>query len=368
MNVPRIEAFDLADWVIDFASGVQHNLTNSSIKTPLLSEMGIRVDYDQFQRKRQSFRGALKRTIAHTYDVPEDSVLVTCSGSEAIFLAVGSTIQTGDEAIVTTPSYAPTYQIPHLFGAQVKYVRSHLEDGFQPDVTRLSEAISTRTRLVILTNSNNPAGCMINGKLVQEILEIAGDSNVIVDEAFREFGFKNAPPIGATLRENCLSLGTMSKFYGVEDLRIGWILAKKELIERARKLKNWVTIENSVFSEMIACKVLEERARFVARARRFYDENVALVENWIRTRDELEWVKPNAGLICFPKFGMPISSVELGRKLLDEHGVAIGPGAFFNAEGHFRLCFTRTREEVREALAALGRGLDYILETAIKAS
>jgi aspartate/methionine/tyrosine aminotransferase len=366
MSVPRIEAFDLADWVIDYASGVQHNLTNSSIKTPLLSEMGIRVDYDEFQRKRHSFRGALKRTIAHTYDVPEDSVLVTCSGSEAIFLVVGSTIQTGDEVIVTTPSYAPTYQVPHLFGARVKYVHSHLEDGFQPDVTKLSEAISSSTKLLVLTNSNNPSGCMINGKMLQEILEIAGDSNVIVDEAFREFGFKNAPPIGAALRENCLSLGTMSKFYGVEDLRIGWIIAKKELIERAGKLKNWVTIENSVFSEMIASIVLEARERFVGRARGFYDENVALVEQWIRTRSELEWVKPNAGLICFPRFNMPISSVELGRQLVEEHGVAIGPGAFFNAEGHFRLCFTRTREEVREALAALGRGLDSILETTVK--
>lgn len=368
MSVPRIETFDLADWVIDYTYGIQHNLTNSSIKAPLLSEMGIRVDYDEFQRNRQSFRGALKRTIANTYNVPEDSVLVTCSGSEAIFLAVGSTILTGDEVIVTTPSYAPTYQVPHLFGAQVKYVASHLEDGFQPNVSKLNEAISPRTKLVVLTNSSNPAGCTINGKLLQEILEIAGNAKVIVDEAFREFGFKNAPPIGATLRENCLSLGTMSKFYGIEDLRIGWIIAKKELLERARKLKNWVTIENSVFSEMIACRVLEEREQFVRRAKRFYDENVALVENWVRTRSELEWVKPNAALICFPKFDMPLSSVELGRKLVQENGVAIGPGAFFKAESHFRLCFTRTREEVSEALNALGRGLDSILKTAVKAS
>jgi len=157
-----------------------------------------------------------------------------------------------------------------------------------------------------------------------------------------------------------MSVGTLSKFYGVDDLRIGWIIANKDQIERASKLKRWVTIENSIFSEMLACRIIEERERFVARAKRFYQENVALVEGWMRTREELEWVKPDAGLICFPKFNIQMASVDLARTLAEQYGVAIGPGAFFNCEGHFRLCFTRTREEVNQALWALGRGLDAI--------
>jgi aspartate/methionine/tyrosine aminotransferase len=362
MSIPLIETFDLAEWVIHYTDRIRHNLTNSSIKPPLLSELGIKVDYDEFQRKRNSLKGALRRTIAQTHQVPEDSILVTCSGSEALFLAVGSSIKAGDEVIVTTPNYAPTFQIPRLFGANVRLIQCLMEDGFQPNVARLTEVISPRTKLLILTNSNNPTGCVIKKELLQEILELAKHSKVIVDEAFREFGFGDAPPIAATLQDNCMSLGTMSKFYGLEDLRIGWMIAEKELVEHARKLKNWVTIENSIFSEMIACRVLEERDRFVKRARGFYDENVELVESWINGRDELEWVKPNGGLICFPRFKLPITSLELAKKLAEEHGVAIGPGVFFNCEGHFRLCFTRTREEVKEALMALGHGLDSIVD------
>ena len=189
---------------------------------------------------------------------------------------------------------------------------------------------------------------------------MAGDRPVIVDEAFREFGFEHAPPVGATLRENCISLGTMSKFYGVEDFRIGWIIGEKEFIAKAKKLKNWTTIENSIFSEMMASKVLQQHEEFVKRARRFYQENIRVVEEWIRSRDELEWSKPDCGLISFPKFKIPIGSVELAKRLAEDYHVAIGPGAFFNFEGHFRLCFTRSREEVQEALAALGRGLDDV--------
>ncbi len=83
-----------------------------------------------------------------------------------------------------------------------------------------------------------------------------------------------------------MSLGTMSKFYDLEDLRIDWIIAQKESIERARKLKNWVTIENSVFSEMVACKAFKRRDLFVHRARKFYNEYLALVEKWICDRKD----------------------------------------------------------------------------------
>lgn len=148
---------------------------------------------------------------------------------------MGSSIKAGDEVIVTTPNYAPTFQIPRLFGANVRQIPSIMEDGFQPNVAQLSEAISPKTKLLILTNSNNPTGCMINKKLLQEILGLAQDSKIIVDEAFREFGFENAPPIAATLQDNCLSLSTMSKFYGLEDLRIGSIIARKEMIELAKE-------------------------------------------------------------------------------------------------------------------------------------
>jgi aspartate/methionine/tyrosine aminotransferase len=362
MRGPQIESFDLYDWVTRYSGRIKHNLTSSSIKSPLLKEMGISVDYDEFQRNRSSYKGSFRSVLANAFDVREINVLVTCSGSEALFLAIGSTIGPGDEVVVTTPNYAPTFQIPKLLGGNVKLVRSKFEERFQPEIDSLRAAVSSKTRLVMLTNSNNPSGCMISANLLKEIFEDAGDAVVVVDEAFREYGFQKAPPIAATLSNNCLSVGTMSKFYGAEDLRIGWMIGNEQLIERAKRLKDWVTMENSAFSEMLACKIFEERAKFVDRAREFYDGNIVLVENWMRNRKELSWVKPDCGLICFPKYNLPIGSVELAQNLALENHVAVGPGAFFNYEGYFRLCFTQTHKEVSEALTALGNGLDSIAE------
>jgi aspartate/methionine/tyrosine aminotransferase len=302
----------------------------------------------------------LKRTIAETYDVPEDNVLVTSSGSEALFLAIGSSIKMGDQVLVSTPNYPPTFQVPSLFGGVVRLIFSRMKNGFQPDLQELDDSLAYRTKVVVLTNSNNPAGCMIPHHALQEILESARHSKVIVDEAFREFGLENATPIAATLGDNAISLGTMSKFYGLGDLRIGWIIARKETVERARKLKDWVTLDNSVFSETLACRILQEHERFVKRAREFYTKNIELVQKWIATRHELKWIKPDGGLICFPRYNIPMTSLELGRKLAEEHGVAVSPGSFFNRDRHFRLCFTRSQEELEEALEALGRGLDSI--------
>jgi aspartate/methionine/tyrosine aminotransferase len=356
----RIETFELAEWVTKYTDKIQHDLTNSSIQTPTLSEMGIRPDYDGFQAARPSLRGVLNRTLAKTFNVPEDEILVTCGGSEALFLAIVSTIQRGDDVVATVPNYAPIFKIPGLIGARVRFVESRFEDEFLPDIQRLQEALSSETKLLILTNSNNPSGRKLNGKMLEEIMNLAGETTVVVDEAFREFGFEDAPPVAATLSDNCLSLGTMSKFYGLGDLRIGWIMGNRSLIERARKLKYWTTIDNSVYAEMVASKVLEEGDSFVDRAHRFYAENVRIVEDWISSRDDLEWVKPDGGLVCFPKFKIPLGSIELARRLVVEHSVAIGPGTYFNMEGHFRLCFTRSSGNVREALNALGRGLDAI--------
>jgi len=211
-----------------------------------------------------------------------------------------------------------------------------------------------------MTNSNNPSGCAVETKLLKEIVDVAGESILIVDEAFREFGFHAVPQIAATLSDNCVSLGTMSKFYGAEDLRIGWIIGNPRFIDRAKKLKNWVTIDNSIFSEMLACRIFEEQSAFIKRASEFYEWNVKLVEDWIGKRNDLSWIKPDCGLICFPKFNLPIGSVELAKRLALENAVAIGPGAFFHCEGHFRLCFTRGPEELSAALTALGNGLDSI--------
>jgi len=360
MHGPQIESFDLAEWVTQHTGRIKHNLTNSSIKPPLLKEMGITVDYDEFQRNRNLYKGTFRRTLAETFDVPESNVLVTCSGSEALFLAISSTLKPGDEVIVTTPNYAPLWQIPRLLGVNPKFVASKFEDKLRPDIESLRDAISSNTKLILITNSNNPSGCAVKPKLLEEIVHAVGGSILIVDEAFREFEFQAAPQIAATLSDNCISLGTMSKFYGAEDLRIGWIIGNARFIERARKLKNWITIENSIFSERLACRIFEERSTFIKRAKKFYETNVKLVEDWIGKRNELSWVKPDCGLICFPKFNMRIGSVELARRLAVDNGVAIGPGAFFNCEGHFRLCFTRSPEELSAALPALGNGLDSI--------
>jgi aspartate/methionine/tyrosine aminotransferase len=356
----KIETFELAEWVVKHADRVKHDLNSSAIHTPNLSEMGMRIDYDAFQAARASLRGLLNQTLAKTFNIPEDEILVTCGGSEALFLAIASMLRPGDNVVVTLPNYAPIFKIPRIVGARVRFVESRFEDGFLPDIPRLKEALSSRAKLLIVTNSNNPSGRKLNRKMLDEVLNLSSETTVVVDEAFREFGFENAAPIAATLSGNCLSLGTMSKFYGLGDLRIGWIMGNRNLLERARKLKYWITIENSIYSEMVASKVLEERDSFVERARRLYNENVRIVEDWISSRDDLEWMKPDGGLVCFPKFKLPLSSIELARRLAEEHSVAIGPGAYFNLEQHFRLCFTRGPANVREALNALGRGLDAI--------
>ena len=148
-------------------------------------------------------------------------------------------------------------------------------------------------------------------------------------------------------------MGTMSKFYGVEDIRIGWVLAEADVIKRLRQLKTWITSTNSHFGEYVAKQVLENHQWFVERARRFRDRNLELVRDFMRKCESLRWIEPDGSLFCFPKILSEESSIGFCERLLKKTGVLLDPGIYFEKEGYLRLCFTRNPEAVKKGLGAL---------------
>ncbi len=328
-------------------------------------EAGIDLNVEGFYRKHPRGRIGLEETLAEVFGVEVENVLVTASSSEAIYLAHRVLLQEADEVVVPLPNYPAQLKVPHVVRASLRTLELSFDEQWELQVERIGARMSSRTRLISVTNSHNPTGMQLPQRTLKGLLELAQDSHawLLSDEAFREFGFESAPPPAVNLGERGISLGTMSKFYGAEDIRIGWVLAEPDVIERLRQLKTWITSVNSRFGEYVAKQILENHKSFVERARRFRQENLELMRRFMENCRILKWVEPNASLLCFPKITNGASSMEFCKRLVEEYGILLDPGSHFGRDGYVRLCFTQNPAKVRKGLEALEEALNSTLRS-----
>lgn len=362
MELPH---FELSEWIRKYLPSIKYNLAESGIEPPNLAEAGIDLDVRKFYRNYSERTVGLEETLAETFGVEPENVLVTSSSSEAIYLIHQTLLKQTDEVIVPIPNYPAQLKVPQVVGARPKFLELSFEDGWKLHTDQVEQLTGPKTRLISITNSHNPSGVQLSKQTLVALLEVAKDADawLLSDEVFREFGFERAPPPAATLGERGISLGTMSKFYGVGDIRIGWVLADPGIVRRLRQLKTWITSVNSHFSEYVAKQVLENHKWFVERARRFQEQNFELVRRFMRSCRSLKWVEPEASLFCFPKILSGEQSVEFCRRIVEQTGVLLDPGVYFDKEGYFRLCFTMNAQTVGNGLDALQGALNSNADT-----
>ncbi len=260
------------------------------------------------------------------------------------------------------PNYPPEYSVPRILGAHLQEIKMTYEQRFRLDADQIAASISKDTRLVVLTNSNNPTGLKIRAKDLEKIAQAAQacGSLVFVDETFREFA-EDPAPVARGLGDHVISAGSMTKFYGLGDIRVGWLIAEKRLMDKIRALNRWVSIEVGRFSYMIGIQALEKKKLFDERTRNMTKENLSVGREFIRKNaDSVEWIEPDGAPFGFPKIKIPMASGEFCSRLIDEFGILVSPGEFFEHPGHFRLCLTRTPEKTTLALDALSEALSKL--------
>ena len=206
----RHEDFELLDWLNENVERAKYNLASSGVEAPNLDEFGIETDPISLSALRTV---KLEESLGRVYGVPANEIMA-CSGSTmSIFLAISSIVKSGDEVVIPMPNYPPEYKVPRILGASVHEVSTSYENGFRLNVESVLNAISRNTRLVILTNSNNPSGLKISGKDLEEIARFAAkrDLPVFVDETFREFA-DDPSPMARSFGDNVIVASSMTKY------------------------------------------------------------------------------------------------------------------------------------------------------------
>jgi aspartate/methionine/tyrosine aminotransferase len=310
---------------------------------------------------------ALSAAIAVHHGVPADHVVTTVGASGANFLALASLVRPGDGVIVEEPGYAPHAAAARLFGAEVIAVPRPFARDYAVDPEAIAAAITPRTRLVVLTRPHNPTGAVIDGPTLEAIADVAERArvHVLVEEVYLDtLGGASVSP-AALVSERFISTSSLTKAYGLADIRCGWALAAPGVAARMRAARAVVAPVPSP-SQRLALRAFADLALLADRARRIVVTNRARVQRTFAGRDDVAWVPPAGGTVAFPKL-LRVADVDgFVDRLLVEHHTAVVPGRFFGHPQHMRVAFGMGAEELARGLDAVAAALDAAahLETA----
>jgi len=330
---------ELFDWILSLGPTSKYNLTASGLSEPDLGAMGIDTSFEKFAAEKDEHERIFVEEVARLYRVEPENVLLTNGGSEAIFLAY-SVLGTGGRAAVPLPNYPPMFTVPKSLGMKVQ--------------GSLTSKAWARGSMFGLTDPNNPTGRTLDEGAVETLVDSARKSGSIVyfNETYREFTFPRVPSTHFGRTGNVITSSTMTKFFGLGRLRVGWILADKRKARQLLYAKWAVSGHDSSYSLWIATQVLRQRSKFVERARQIYSRNVKLVRRFLEETDGVS-AELAVAPFCLVRYKGKPGSVAFARYVLDQTGVLVSPGDFFGAPGTFRLCFTPDEESLKRALVAL---------------
>jgi aspartate/methionine/tyrosine aminotransferase len=292
----------------------------------------------------------LRAAIAGLYEhVSPDDVLVFAGAEEAIFALHNVLLGPGDHAVVVRPAYQSLAEVARSAGAEVTRVDVHEADGWRLDLDEVRAALRPNTRIILINEPHNPTGALSDRACFDRLVEVATESGarLIVDEVYRflEFDTADRLPAGADALATGVSIGVMSKSFGLAGLRIGWVATRdRELIERLAAFKDYTTICASAPAEVLALIALRARDRVLARNRAIVEANLPLLDaffgRWVGT---FEWVRPRGGTVAFPRLLADVPIDRFVDDLVRRTGVLLMPGSVFSDTGnHFRVGFGRT--------------------------
>lgn len=365
----QIEPFALERWMTRWELVVTHDICESGIKPLSLADIQKLIpasDASELERLihemplgyseargTESLRSTLAKTYAHT---SADNVLVTTGAIEANYLLFSVLLQPGDHVIVVEPAYQQLGSVPKAIGCEVDRLSVIHSDGYYYDLDELRRMVRPDTKMIVVNTPHNPTGCMLSSSDLDAIVTMARecDAWVLCDEAYRWIEHPGGVAIPSPMRDRYgkgISVGTVSKPFGVPGLRIGWFAAPEEIVQAAWGIRDYVSLSPAKLSDRIADKVISNRDVIFARNAAIIGENMATASTWFETNaDIVSWNAPQAGLLAMMRFTADVDSTTLADRLAAEVGVMLAPGDAFGMPGTLRIGVGQDPDIFKEGL------------------
>jgi len=365
----HIEPFKVEIWMNEWENHCEYNLAETCVASITIDELlqisgrnsddisellPLKMNYGAIEGSTR-----LREAISSLYENQDiDNITVTHGTIAANALVHKSLVSRGDRVVSIVPTYQQHYSIPASIEADVQMLRLRAEDAFLPDLDALRRLATPETKLIALTNPNNPTGALIERPMLEEISQIARDvgAYVLCDEVYRGTGQTGdgMTPSIVDVYEKGIATAGMSKAYSLAGLRVGWIVAPSEVTEKVLIHRDYDTISVGKINDHFAAMALENKDRILARSHKITRDNLAILDTWVIDQPKVSWVKPRAGTTAMLKVHVPMTSREFCVDLLEKTGVMLTPGDAFDMEGYVRIGYSNNTDILKAGLERLG--------------
>ena len=298
----------------------------------------------------------MKRRFELDYN-PKNEVIVTVGGSEAIDIAMRALLEPGDEVILPCPCFVCYEPIARMAGADVVIIDTKQENNFKLTPEELRNAITPKTKLLVLPYPNNPTGAIMERADLEAIAEVLRDTSIIVisDEIYAELTYGRRHVSMASLPdmwERTVVVSGFSKAYAMTGWRLGYICAPAPLAKQMLKIHQYAIMCAPTTAQLAAITALRDCDEDVAAMTAEYDRRRRLIYNGLRDIG-IESFEPEGAFYIYPNIGkFGLTSEAFCEKLLYEHKCAIVPGIAFGAagEGFARISYAYSVKHINQAL------------------
>jgi aspartate/methionine/tyrosine aminotransferase len=371
-----IEPFKVEIWMNEWETRCTYNLAETCVASITIEELlalsgrdegdlsellSMKLTYGDIEGSDR-LRTAISKLYGNTSIA---DITITHGTIAANMLVHKGLVERGDHVVSIVPTYQQHYSIPRSIEADVATLSLQASDGFLPDLDRLRSVVTPETNLIAFTNPNNPTGALIERPMLEAIADIADsvDAYLLCDEVYRgtgQVGDGMVPSI-VDIYDKGISTAGMSKVFSLAGLRVGWVVAPRELTEKIMIHRDYDTISVGMINDHFAAMALENADKVLARSQAITRENLAILDSWIKNEPRVDWVKPRAGTTAMLKLDIPMSSREFCIDLLEKTGVMLTPGDAFDMEGYVRIGYANERKILEAGLSEMSTYLKTYL-------
>ena len=359
MKLPK---FEVEQWMTDYEGKAVYNLTDTCV-SPLTLEELLAMDTHHLFRNVTLDYGAitgdpmLKQALLTLYESGSEANITTAQGClQASEMVMNTVLSPGDTVISYVPGYQAFLDYPRSIGCKVIPLRLYEEDGWQPRIEELEEAMKEPVKMIIVNNPSNPTGTVFREAYLSRLIDLSerNHSLILSDEIYRDPSLASL----SDLTKNAAAVSSLSKMYSLAGLRLGWLKGQADLVAKINERRDYSIISTGPLTDTLGRIALENKDRILLRSRTVIAACKEAVREFLETDPRFRIILPEYGTVSFLRYEGAVPSEALALHALNRYGVFFVPGSCFDCENHLRLGLTCREETMRTGLRKLAHALD----------
>ncbi|CAN5774011.1 pyridoxal phosphate-dependent aminotransferase [soil metagenome] len=347
---------EIADVAFGMEGVLKLHFGESNMPTPpYIKEAAVRAlaaDFTFYSENQglPSLRAAIAQKYAELHNVeldPAHEIIVTTSGVQALNVTIRCTLNPGDEALILTPNWPNGTEIVRLYGATPKEVPFVAEgENFMIDFAALEAALTPKTKLLLYTSPSNPLGWVATVEEQRQLLDFCRRHQLwlLADEVYERIYFNG--PVAPSILRQCtrddavIAVQSFSKSYCMTGWRLGWAVARRDLIKKATPLNEFIISHAPTFIQKAGEVALEQGEDDIAARAELFQERMMFCYQALASVKTITVPKPNGAFYLFPRISGIKDSFAFALQLLQATKVSVAPGVAFGkgGESSIRIC------------------------------